>query len=181
MMTGKSTVALIVVAALAALVAGCADTGGDVEELEVEPRYDSTALDGYTGEGEEALYAFPSGEAEEGLRRIVVDGESPPSAVEGDVTLVAFRGVFPTGGYAIEVNNVTRRGNRLTVHATYTDPSEDAMVTQAFTQPAAYVPLELESGSYETELVVTRVEIGPDGEEVLERDEVSATREFTVR
>lgn len=171
--------AALAAVALIALAAGC--TGGEAEELEVEPQYDSTALDGYTGEADEALYAFPSGEAEEGLRDVVVGDESPPSSVEGDVTLVAFRGVFSTGGYAIKVENVTRRGNRLTVHATYTDPSEDAMVTQAFTQPAAFLPLDLVPGSYEAELVVTRVEIGPDGETVLERDEVHATREFTVR
>lgn len=181
MMTGRRTVALVAVAVLAALVAGCTDTGGETKTLDVEPRYDSTALDGYTGEGQEALYAFPSGEAEEGLRRVVVDGESPPSAVDGNVTLVAFRGVFPTGGYAVQVDNVTLRGNRVTVHATYTDPSEDAMVTQAFTQPAAFVPLDLDTGRYETELVVTRVEVGPDGEKVLEEDQVHTTREFTVR
>lgn len=176
--------ALAIIATL--LVAGCTDTnGGDMNDgegdaLQFSPSYEVNALDGYTGDAEEAVYVFPVGKEESGLRSVVVNGTEAPDSVPREFILVVFRGVFPTGGYGLKVENVTLRGNDLTVRGTYTNPGEGAMVTQAFTQPAAFIPLSLEQGSYDVSLVVTTVERGPQGDTVVAENETRVETGFTV-
>ena len=73
---------------------------------------------------------------------------APPSITlegRGDrVVIVAALGEKPTGGYGIEITQVSLRGSTLTVEAVATVPPKDAMLTQALTYPfdAASIPAD---------------------------------------
>ncbi|NOZ81904.1 MAG: protease complex subunit PrcB family protein [Candidatus Micrarchaeota archaeon] len=57
-----------------------------------------------------------------------------------------------TGGYGLKVNEISREDNTFLVDVTYLNPSAGP-VAQAFTQPAAVIPLgELEPGDYRVEV-----------------------------
>lgn len=63
-------------------------------------------------------------------------------AIPADRVLVAaFQGEQRTGGYAIHVTAIERRGDQLVVKATFTEPKPDAIVTQALTSPAHVVSI----------------------------------------
>jgi len=57
------------------------------------------------------------------------------------VVIAAFQGQQRTGGYSIHITAIERRGDQLVVHATFTEPKPDAMVTQALTSPAHVVSI----------------------------------------
>ena len=59
----------------------------------------------------------------------------------GRVLVAAFQGQQRTGGYAIRVTAVERRGDQLVVTATFTQPKPDDIVTQALTSPAHIVSI----------------------------------------
>ena len=115
-------------------------------------------LGGYTDKAGEGFYVIAGDltHVREELKKILA-GEPARSSFSRDenLNLVVFRGVFPTGGYGIEVNAVERAGNKFIVRATFTDPGRGAVVAQAFTQPTAVVPLgRLPPGRYTAELYV---------------------------
>ncbi|MDP9252013.1 MAG: protease complex subunit PrcB family protein, partial [Chloroflexota bacterium] len=62
-------------------------------------------------------------------------------APSGRVMVVAFQGQQNTGGYAIRITSVERRGDQLLVRATFTRPGPDAFVTQVLTSPAHVVSI----------------------------------------
>lgn len=63
-------------------------------------------------------------------------------AIPADRVLIgAFQGQQRTGGYAIRVTAIERRGDQLVVSATFTEPKPDAIVTQALTSPAHVVSI----------------------------------------
>ena len=143
------------------LLAGCtSQPQPEPKAMSVEPVVDYYFLGGYAGKAGEGFYVISGeiNEVKEKLKKILA-GESARSTFSRDesINLVVFRGVFPTGGYGIEINSVERAGNTFIVRATFTDPGRGAMVTQAFTQPTAIVPLgKLPAGSYSAELYVKR-------------------------
>jgi hypothetical protein len=67
-----------------------------------------------------------------------VPGATVPS---GRVMVAAFQGQHNTGGYAIQINSVERRGDQLLVRATFTAPGPGALVTQVLTAPAHVVSI----------------------------------------
>ncbi len=58
--------------------------------------------------------------------------------------MLPYFGEKPTGGYGIEITQVSLRGSTLTVEAGVTVPPKDAMVTQALTYPfdAVWIPAD---------------------------------------
>jgi galactose-1-phosphate uridylyltransferase len=94
---------------------------------------------------------------------------------------VIFRGVFNTGGYGINITQVEVADHVLMIHATYTDPGEGMIVTQAFTQPTAILPIGmLEKGSYEVKLMVTSILRSEEGDRTLEEGSEHGRIAFTV-
>ncbi len=66
----------------------------------------------------------------------------PAAPAERDrVPVAAFEGPQRTGGYAIRITRITRDGDRLVVHAAFTTPPPDALVTQVLTSPAHLVSI----------------------------------------
>ncbi len=59
----------------------------------------------------------------------------------GRVLVAALQGEQRTGGYSIHITRIERTGDRLDVHATFTEPAKDAMVTQVLTSPAHVVSI----------------------------------------
>ncbi len=153
---------LRLVTALALLLFTAACTmGGRGEQLQVEPVVEQNFLDGYSGRGEEGFFVIPGSvqEVREELADILAGRREPRKTFRADEELnfVVFRGVFPTGGYGLSVDSVQRRGNTFTVRVTYTDPQPGAVLTQAFTQPTAVIPIgTLPPGKYRAKLHVTR-------------------------
>jgi len=167
---------------LTLLTAGC--TGEDEMEegrISITPLYDMTSMDGYTGNASEALYVFPAdGKPKSALQAVVKGEKQPPKEVPTTITLVAFRGVYPTGGYSIAVTKVVRKGDEVKIYANYTDPGEGRMVAQAFTSPAAFVQMELPPGQYTASLIVTKEKRGPERAEVVERQKKHHETTFRV-
>ncbi len=144
------------------LLASCASQPGGEEpiSLDIKPVVDYYFLGGYTGKAGEGFYVIAGDltQVREELKEIL-GGKPARSSFSRDenLNLVVFRGVFPTGGYGIRIDSVQRAGNKFVVRATFTDPSKGAIVTQAFTQPTAVVPLgRLPPGEYTAELYVRR-------------------------
>lgn len=68
---------------------------------------------------------------------------TPPSVDFLNTTVIAvFMGQFNTGGYEIEVKEIIDTGPSVTVKVEKTYPSEDCIVTQAFSQPYHIVKLD---------------------------------------
>jgi len=61
------------------------------------------------------------------------------SVAAGRTLVAALQGQQRTGGYAIRITSIERDGARLVVHATFTTPPKDAIVTQILTSPAHVV------------------------------------------
>lgn len=56
--------------------------------------------------------------------------------------ITAYQGAQRTGGYAIRIERITRAGTELRVHARFSAPATDAMVTMALTSPAHTVSVD---------------------------------------
>lgn len=173
--------------ALLIAAAGCVSQPPTQEPvvLDVKAVVDYYPLGGYTQEAGEMFYVIPGDieEVKEGLREIVVEkAQGRTSFPEGEnLNLVVFRGVFNTGGYGVKISRVEKRGNTFHVHAVYTDPGRGMMVTQAFTQPTAIIPLgTLPKGSYEAVLKVTKVLKTEKEEKILEEGKEHARFSFRV-
>jgi len=169
------------------VLCGCAKAPVSVETvvLDVEPVIDYYSLGGYTGEGGEAFLAVSgdTGYVRKKLNEVVMGGGTADTLFKENevLNLVVFRGVFNTGGYGIEIDKVKRGGNSFAVYATYTDPGVGMMVTQAFTQPTAVIPIgSLEKGSYDAELVVTTIQKDESGDNIIGADVEHASISFVV-
>ena len=70
----------------------------------------------------------------------------PGASASGRVPVAVFQGSQRTGGYAIHVDRIERDGDRLIVHATFTDPPPGGVVTQVLTSPADVVSISASDG-----------------------------------
>jgi hypothetical protein len=61
----------------------------------------------------------------------------------GRLYIAVFAGAKRTGGFAVAVERVERDGDRVVVHARFTEPPPGAMVIQVLTSPAHLVSVEL--------------------------------------
>lgn len=153
--------------------------------LEVNPVIDYYPLGGFT-EKSDGLFIVLKGsvpDVKECLNDIVVKKASQPStfSVNDDLNFVVFRGVFNTGGYGIKINRVERQGNEFTVFANYTDPGEGMVVTQAFTQPTAIIPIgKLGKGNYKASLKVAKEIEDKEGKKVIGTEKELKSLEFKV-
>jgi hypothetical protein len=157
----------------------------EMRTLEVQPTVEYYPLGGYTGKGEEALYILSgdAGTIKKGLEALVTGKASPATVFTEDeiLNLVVFRGVFSTGGHGIEIGKVEKAGNTFVVYATYTDPGKGMMVTQAFTQPTAIIPIgKLPKGNYEAKLKVTSIVKEEGGDRIIEENKEHASIAFAV-
>ena len=74
--------------------------------------------------------------------RALIARHVPNASAPVDRVLVAvFQGEQRTGGYAVQVTSIERRGEQIVVTATFTEPKLDSMVTQALTSPAHVVSI----------------------------------------
>ncbi len=173
----------VAVVALAVL-SGCISQAPKVK-LEVSPVIDYYPLGGFT-EKSEGMFIVLKGsipDVKESLSDIVVKKAAQPStfSASDELSLVVFRGIFNTGGYGITIDRVEKQGNEFTVFATYTDPGKGMMVTQAFTQPTAIIPVgKLEKGNYKASLKVTREIEDKEGKKVIEAEKELMNLEFNV-
>jgi hypothetical protein len=183
----KPAIRILLSAVIVAAAAGCiSQLPGEKVILEVNPVIDYYPLGGYA-ENSDGVFAVLKGsipEVKESLKDIVIKKAAQPSAfsVDEDLNLVVMRGVFNTGGYGISIERVERQANMFTVYATYTDPGEGMMVTQAFTQPTATIAIgKLPENSYEAKLKVTRIVKSEEGAKIIEEDKEYASITFTVK
>lgn len=169
-----------------AVLSGCVSQqpAGKVT-LEVAPVIDYYPLGGST-EKSSGLFIVLKGnisDVKESLNDIVVKKASQPStfSVNDDLNFIVFRGVFNTGGYGIKINRVERQGNEFTVFANYTDPGEEMVVTQAFTQPTVIIPIgKLEKGNYKASLKVAKEIEDKEGRKVIATEKELTSLEFKV-
>jgi protease stability complex PrcB-like protein len=63
------------------------------------------------------------------------------TAAAGRVTVAVFQGQQSTGGYAVRIDAIERRGDQLVVRATFGAPGPGAIVTQVLTSPAQVVSI----------------------------------------
>jgi len=75
------------------------------------------------------------------LRATIAQQVPGATAPAGRVTVAVFQGQKTTGGYAVRVNAIERRGDELIVRATFGTPGPDAIVTQVLTSPAHVVSI----------------------------------------
>lgn len=153
--------------------------------LEINPVIDYYPLGGFT-ERSDGVFAILKGsipEVKESLNNIVVKKAAQhfTFSANDDMNIVVFRGVFSTGGYGIAIDRVEKQGNEFTVFANYTDPGKGLVVTQAFTQPTAIIPIgKLGKGNYKASLKVTREIEDKEGRKVIETEKELKNIEFSV-
>ena len=75
------------------------------------------------------------------LRATIAQRVAGASAAAGRVTVAVFQGKKSTGGYAVRINAIDRRGAELVVRATFGAPGIGAIVTQVLTSPAHVVSI----------------------------------------
>jgi hypothetical protein len=75
------------------------------------------------------------------LRLTIAQQVPGATAATGRVTVAVFQGQQRTGGYAIRINAIERRGDQLVVRATFDAPGPGAIVTQVLTSPAHVVSI----------------------------------------
>ncbi|MCX9012439.1 MAG: S-layer protein domain-containing protein [Candidatus Methanoperedens sp.] len=166
------------------ILSGCVSQ--QPEMLKVNPVIDYAPLEGYAGKSE-GIFTVIRGsipEVKESLKDIIIKKAAQTStfSVNDDLNLVVFRGVFNTGGYGINIDRVEKQGNIFTVYTTYIDPGEGVGVTEAFTQPAAIVPIgKLAAGDYKARLRVTRVLNTFEGKKVIETERELGIFNFEVK
>lgn len=177
---------LIVTVSVLAVFSGCLSPSSTNHKLEVNPIIDYYPLEGFAEKSDE-LFLVLKGSTQDvkiGLSDIVIKKVAPPSAfsVDDELNIVVFRGVFNTGGYGIRIEQVEIKGNEFAVYATYTDPGEGLMATQAFTQPTVIIPIgKLENGDYKATLKVTGIIENKEGKKVIETEKELMNFEFKVK
>lgn len=75
------------------------------------------------------------------LRATIAQQVPGAAAPAGRVTVAVFQGQQSTGGYAVRINAIERRGDQLVVRATFGAPGPSAIVTQVLTSPAHVVSI----------------------------------------
>lgn len=70
-----------------------------------------------------------------------------PAAIEAvrsgtGLRITAYQGAQRSGGYAIRIDRIRRLGDELRVHAVFSVPAKDALVTMALTSPAHTVSVD---------------------------------------
>lgn len=180
------TTIILLIAAITVLtsLSGCVSQPPEVV-LQVNPVIDLNPLGGFFGKYEEMFTVLNGSipEVKERLNGIVIKKAPQPSifSVDDALNFVVFRGVFSTGGYGIKINKVVKQGNAFTVFANYTDPGKGMVVTEAFTQPTAIIPIgKLEKGNYSASLKVTREVEDKEGTKVIETEKELKRIEFSV-
>ena len=177
---------LIVTVSVLAVFSGCLSQSSTNHKLEVNPIIDYYPLEGYAEKSDE-LFLVLKGSTQDvkiSLNDIIIRKVASPSAfsVDDELNLIVFRGVFKTGGYGIRIERVERKGNEFAVYATYTDPGEGLMATQAFTHPTAIIPVgKLENGDYKATLKVTWIIENKEGKKVIETEKEMMDFEFKVK
>lgn len=172
---------------LVLVVCGCARAPShETVALDVEPVIDYYSLGGHAAGTGEAFFAASGdvGEVRKKLNEIVVSGGTAETAFTQDdsLNLVVFRGVFSTGGHGIAIDKVERTGGTFVVRATYTDPGKGMIVSQAFTQPVAIIPIgNLEKGAYEAKLLVTTISKDEGRDSIIGEDIEHARVSFVVK
>jgi len=183
----KPAIRILLIAVIVAAATGCvSQPPGEKVVLEVNPVIDYYPLGGYAEKSDGVFAVLKGGipEVKESLKEIVIKKAAQPSAfsADEDLNLVVMRGVFNTGGYGISIERMERQVNVFTVYATYTDPGEGMMVTQAFTQPTAIIATgKLPENSYEARLKVTRILKSEEGDKIMEENKEYASITFTVK
>ena len=100
--------------------------------------------------------------ANDGGPKLVVATEPGPtglgplvtSAQSGRLFIAVFAGAKRTGGFAVEVDSVTRDGDRLVIRARFTEPPPGALVIQVLTSPAHLVSIDRQQSSGVREAVL---------------------------
>jgi hypothetical protein len=88
-------------------------------------------------DGDATLIVGTSDASRAAIARLLPNAAAP----DGRVLVVVFQGQQRTGGHAIRVTAIERRGDQLVVRATFTSPAPGAMVTQVLTSPAHVVAI----------------------------------------
>ncbi|HET8569970.1 MAG TPA: protease complex subunit PrcB family protein [Candidatus Limnocylindria bacterium] len=74
-------------------------------------------------------------------------GETSPAIdavrTASGLRITVFQGQKTTGGYSVRVERVGKRGGELRVHASFSEPGPDAIVTQALTSPAQTISVDV--------------------------------------
>jgi hypothetical protein len=177
---------ILLIAAITVLasLSGCVSRPPE-EVLQVNPVIYLNPLGGFSGKSED-MFTVINGtipEVNERLNSIAIKKAPQTStfSVDDALNFVVFRGVFSTGGYGIKINRVVKQGNAFAVFATYTDPGKGMMVTQAFTQPTAIIPIgKLDKGNYSASLKVTREVEDNEGMKVIQTEKELKSIEFSV-
>lgn len=94
-----------------------------------------TGMSGY--EGDAAIVVGTSDASRTEITRAVAG----VNAAGDRVLVAAFQGSQRTGGYLVRIERIERDGDRLVVHATFTEPAAGAVVTQVLTSPAHVVSI----------------------------------------
>lgn len=146
----------------------------------------ASALRGYSNKDIGSQFMLLKGHAEADvirhLRDVVVEHEHPPKAgtYEDGLNLVVFRGVFGSGGYSLDVTDVSLEGHLLLVNCDYEDPGDGIRTTAGFTQPTAIIPLKrLPPGKYTARLNVRQLRRSSQG--ITEEAGTRRAAEFTFK
>lgn len=135
-------------AASLALVTACADMGGD-EHVPVEVLYSGSHCG---GDGSEPQLRRITDEeqfraARDAMFRHVLGNDHaerlPAPDFHESIAVLATMGQRSTGGYGLELRDdrATLDNDALALSVTWTEPAEDAMVTQAITSPCLMLTL----------------------------------------
>jgi hypothetical protein len=88
------------------------------------------------------------------LRATIAQQVPGVTATPGRVTVAVFQGQKSTGGYAVRISAIERRGPQLVVHATFGAPGPGAIVTQVLTSPAHVVSIASADATGLTEAIL---------------------------
>jgi len=146
----------------------------------------ASALRGYSNKDRASQFMLLKGHEEADvvrhLRDVIVEQERPPKSgkYEDGLNLVVFRGVFGSGGYSLDVTDVSIDGRLLQVNCDYEDPGDGIRTTAGFTQPTAIIPLKrLPPGKYTARLNIRRLRRSSRGIE--EEGTTRKADEFTFK
>jgi len=88
-------------------------------------------------DGDAAVMVGATDSARARIRELIPNATSPSDRV----LVIVFQGSQRTGGYTVHVTRIERDGDRLVVHASFSEPGPGAFVTQVLTSPAHVVSI----------------------------------------
>lgn len=124
---------LVLVVAIATACGGAA-SGGAVSPQEIAFQGHGTTQQSGNDDGPKVVAATAPGQT--GLGALATSTQS------GRLYIAVFAGAKRTGGFAVQVERLERDGDRLVVHARFTEPPPGAIVIQVLTSPAHLVSIE---------------------------------------